>query len=94
MEAAVRKLKEKFNAESRITELYKRGVHTEDVIGKLSDENRLNKQDRNFNKIYEAVLVQKKAELEREEEAAAKAEEDATQDQELTLESNKRVTVI
>lgn len=26
MEAAVRKLKEKFNAESRVTELYKRSV--------------------------------------------------------------------
>jgi hypothetical protein len=37
MEAAVRKLKEKFNNESRVTELYKRSVQTEDVIGKLSD---------------------------------------------------------
>jgi hypothetical protein len=43
MEAAVRKLKEKFNTESRVTELYKRSVHTEDVIGKLVDENRLKK---------------------------------------------------
>ena len=85
MEAAVRKLKEKFNNESRVTELYKRGVHTEDVIGKLYDENRLNRQSRNFNKIYEAVLVEKKAELVREDEAAAKeAVEEATQEQELT----------
>jgi len=84
MEAAVRKLKEKFNNESRVTELYKRGVHTEDVIGKLYDENRLNRQSRNFNKIYEAVLVEKKADLVREEEAATKADEEATQEQELT----------
>jgi len=47
----------------------------------LADENRLNKQDRNFNKIYEAVLKEKKAELEREEEAEAKAAEEATQDE-------------
>ena len=37
MEAAVRKLKEKFNNESRVTELYKRGIATEDVISKLAD---------------------------------------------------------
>ena len=32
MEAPVRKLREKFIAENRITELYKREVSTEDVI--------------------------------------------------------------
>lgn len=64
MEAAVRKLKEKFNNESRVTELYKRGVATEDVISKLADKNIVNKQDRNFNLIYEKVLKEKKAELE------------------------------
>ena len=74
MEAAVRKLKEKFNAESRVTELYKRDVHTKDVISKLAEENRINRQDRSFNKIYEEVLEEKKAELlkiEIEEEKAA-----------------------
>ena len=81
MEAAVRKLKEKFNNESRVTELYKRAVNTEDVIARLHDENRLNRQSRNFNKIYEAVLVEKQAELARE---AAKTDEETTQDQELT----------
>ena len=55
----MRKLREKFVAENRITELYKREVATEDVIRKLVDENKINKQDRNFNKVYEEILAKK-----------------------------------
>ena len=41
MEAPVRKLREKYVVENRITELYKRETETEDIIRKLENENKV-----------------------------------------------------
>ena len=59
MEAPVRKLREKFVNENRLIELFSRKVTTEDVISKLVEENKINKMNRNFNKVYEEILAQK-----------------------------------